>query len=270
MHTYFDRGGLIPSFGLGTKRMELPLEKLLEESTRFGGVCGPDFNERNNLVAHNVAQIVSKRRRHLTKNRLVVISLGVIDKRRRRNGAAFTDPSGCIVTRHPRRSATPNAAPLPNSPIQNRNVPNKLIPFGSYAHPVPATAVNLESMLCRPRTPAHPAEPWVRFSKNRKKCVANTKTCLMRPPPYARYFRSWPFTCICHKPFIFNGTAAFPQLRSMRDIPIGTANRPVQPNRVASLMELAYTRNHESRYAQANQVRRKSSDHGGRCRLGCV
>ena len=31
MHTYFDRGGLIPSFGLGVKRMELPLEKLLEE-----------------------------------------------------------------------------------------------------------------------------------------------------------------------------------------------------------------------------------------------
>jgi hypothetical protein len=53
VHTYFDRGGLIPSFRLGAKRMELPLEKLLEEHPRFGGVCGPDFNERNNIVAHN-------------------------------------------------------------------------------------------------------------------------------------------------------------------------------------------------------------------------
>src|SRR5271170_5622425 len=53
MHTYFDRGGLIPSFGLGAQRMELPLEKLLEERPRFGGVCGSDFNERNNIVAHN-------------------------------------------------------------------------------------------------------------------------------------------------------------------------------------------------------------------------
>ena len=39
VHTYFDRGGLIPSFGLGAKRMELPIEKLLEESPRFGRVC---------------------------------------------------------------------------------------------------------------------------------------------------------------------------------------------------------------------------------------
>ena len=53
MHTYFDRGGLIPSFGLSAKRMELPLEKLLEESPRFGGVRGADFNERNNIVAHD-------------------------------------------------------------------------------------------------------------------------------------------------------------------------------------------------------------------------
>jgi hypothetical protein len=33
--------------------MELPLEKLLEESPRLGGVRGPDFNERNNIVAHS-------------------------------------------------------------------------------------------------------------------------------------------------------------------------------------------------------------------------
>jgi hypothetical protein len=29
--------------------MELPLEKLLEESRRFGRVCAPDFNKRNNI-----------------------------------------------------------------------------------------------------------------------------------------------------------------------------------------------------------------------------
>ena len=46
MHTYFDRGRLIPSFGLGAKRMELPLEKLLEESPRLGGVCGTRFQRK--------------------------------------------------------------------------------------------------------------------------------------------------------------------------------------------------------------------------------
>jgi len=53
MHTYFDRRRLIPSFGFGAERMELPFEKLLEECPRFGGVCGPDFDEGNNTVVHN-------------------------------------------------------------------------------------------------------------------------------------------------------------------------------------------------------------------------
>jgi len=39
--------------------MELPVEKLLEECPRFGGVCGPDFNEGNNILVHNDSHIES-------------------------------------------------------------------------------------------------------------------------------------------------------------------------------------------------------------------
>lgn len=74
VHTYSDRGGLIPSFGLGAKRMELPLEKLLEESPCLGGICGPDFNERNNILAHNRSRYAQLATFLLLLRRLLVLA----------------------------------------------------------------------------------------------------------------------------------------------------------------------------------------------------
>jgi hypothetical protein len=114
--------------------------------------------------------------------------------------------------------------------------------FPQRTHPLRITcSSNPESRLitsdrclaphhCRRRRP----QRWLRFPKIAEECVTKHKNMPDAPPDAGRY----------SKPFIFNGTAAFPQFRSMRDIPIGTANRPVQPNRVASLIELPYTRNH--------------------------
>ncbi|MGB6947126.1 MAG: hypothetical protein WBE37_32305 [Bryobacteraceae bacterium] len=74
VHTYSDRGGLIPSLGLSAKRMELPLEKLLEESPGLGGVCGPDFNERNNILAHSRGRYAQLATFLLLLRRLLVLA----------------------------------------------------------------------------------------------------------------------------------------------------------------------------------------------------